>query len=504
MGNVTFDRLAGVLVGAACADSLGAGYEFGAPVSHGETVRMRGQGAFAPGEWTDDTAQLIAIAKAAADGADLTTPHGEDLVAANLQDWYLSPARLKDIGIHSSAVFGAVSTLPVDGLAERFRSEAAAKEARQPRSSGGNGALMRTSAVAMALYGDPAAMVETAMRLASMTHADELSSQSCAVWCLAVRAALMTDDPSDLDALAAQVDADVATYLSDAAEYWRGVLKESFGTAPVDYYDVRPGNGYCVTTLRAAWAAVTGTPVPADRPGLHFRMAVETAVRGGGDTDTVACVAGAVLGALWGYSAILTDWRRQIFGWPDVRDRDLLRIADAIQRGGFAHVDPDAWPHAEHFTENADWPHTESLAVHPHDDGVVLSGIDAAYGRMPLPDGQVDAVVSLCRVGSDDLAGLGVRPESHVEVRLIDQGWDANPNLRVVMEDAADVIREFRGKGLRVLLHCVAAQSRTPTVAALYAVRHLGIAPDVAIAEVCAALPAASPNPALRQVVLES
>ena len=62
------DRLTGVLLAAACADALGAGYEFGAPIDASNAVQMRGQGAFVPGEWTDDTAQLVAIAMAAADG----------------------------------------------------------------------------------------------------------------------------------------------------------------------------------------------------------------------------------------------------------------------------------------------------------------------------------------------------------------------------------------------------------------------------------------------------
>ena len=49
-----------------------------------------------------------------------------------------------------------------------------------------------------------------------------------------------------------------------------------------------------------------------------------------------------------------------------------------------------------------------------------------------------------------------------------------------------------------MLLHCVAAQSRTPTVAALYAARHLGIPPETALAQVTAVLPDAHPNPAFR------
>ena len=105
------DRLTGVLVAASCGDALGAGYEFGEPLAESEPVLMRGQGPFLPGEWTDDTAQMIAVAMSAADGWDLTSEEGQDQVAAHLLDWYYSPARLKDIGIHSSAVFARAATV---------------------------------------------------------------------------------------------------------------------------------------------------------------------------------------------------------------------------------------------------------------------------------------------------------------------------------------------------------------------------------------------------------
>ena len=83
-------------------------------------------------------------------------------------------------------------------------------------------------------------------------------------------------------------------------------------------------------------------------------------------------------------------------------------------------------------------------------------------------------------------------------MRLIDTASPAdNPNLQLVMEEAADAVAAFRAEGKRVLLHCVAAHSRTPSVGALYAVRHRGIDPTVALEQVCNALPAASPNPAL-------
>ena len=105
-------------------------------------------------------------------------------------------------------------------------------------------------------------------------------------------------------------------------------------------------------------------------------------------------------------------------------------------------------------------------------------------------------------MGINDLSHLGLNPEDHIEVRLIDQGDGANPNLQLVMKEAAAAVAQFRAEGKRVLLHCVAAQSRTPAVAALYARDHLGVHTDSALAEVCAVLPAANPNHEFRAVIL--
>ena len=73
----------------------------------------------------------------------------------------------------------------------------------------------------------------------------------------------------------------------------------------------------------------------------------------------------------------------------------------------------------------------------------------------------------------------------------------ANPNLQFVLADTAEVLADLRAEGKTVLLHCVQAQSRTPTVAALYAVG-LGIPGEQALADVCSALPHAQPNPAFK------
>jgi predicted protein tyrosine phosphatase len=367
---------------------------------------------------------------------------------------------------------------------------------------------MRTAGVALAMHDRPDRdLVHVAMRIGSMTHADPRSTESCAVWCLAIRLAARHDavwDDAAIDTLGDDLLLMVADLLPESAQFWADALRAAHRARPVDFYDVHPSNGYSVTALQAAWAAVTGTRVPQRRPAAHLRLATESAVRGGGDTDTVACIAGALVGAMWGYSAVPLQWRRRIFGWPGLRDGDLLRLAHAIQHGGFANVRPDVWPHSAQGLY-VSWGGTGTVAVHPHDANVVISGVDAARGKTALPGGPVDAVVSLCRVGRDDVTWMGLAADDHVEVRLVDQdGTEANPHLALVMEDAADAVAQFRAEGKRVLLHCVAAQSRTPSVAALYSVRHLGVEPARALREVCAVLPDARPNRDLAAVVLDA
>jgi protein-tyrosine phosphatase len=59
-------------------------------------------------------------------------------------------------------------------------------------------------------------------------------------------------------------------------------------------------------------------------------------------------------------------------------------------------------------------------------------------------------------------------------------------------------------KGKRVLLHCVQAKSRTPTVAALYGARVAGISPMQALADLQRMLPAVRPNALFMRVLKDA
>jgi len=125
---------------------------------------------------------------------------------------------------------------------------------------------------------------------------------------------------------------------------------------------------------------------------------------------------------------------------------------------------------------------------------VRLGGVDALHH---LPE-DVDAVVSLCRLGAGEVPAPGIAPQNHLEVWLIDKPDPAaNPNLDFVLTDAAAAVTALRAEGKTVLLHCVQAQSRTPAVAALYGARLTGRTATSALADILDVLPKANPNRAL-------
>ena len=67
-------------------------------------------------------------------------------------------------------------------------------------------------------------------------------------------------------------------------------------------------------------------------------------MRIGHDTDTVAAIAGQVLGARWGASAIPWRWRRDLYGWPGHRDHATWCAAPSSTASGGTAT--SGWPSA--------------------------------------------------------------------------------------------------------------------------------------------------------------
>ncbi|NHN54668.1 ADP-ribosylglycohydrolase family protein [Calidifontibacter sp. DB0510] len=459
------DRACGAVLGTAIGDALGAGYEFGSAPLGPEGPRMigGGLGGFAPGEWTDDTSMAWCIAEVAARGVDLHSEAGLTEVARNFRAWHDS--RPPDIGIQTARVLGAVGAEPTGA------SMTAAAEALHERTgrSAGNGSLMRTAAVCLPALDDPVAVAQAARAVSALTHTDPDAGDACVLWSLAIRHAIVNGDSDmrvGLEALP-----------STRRGRWAGLITEAETRAPEHFTP----NGWVVTAFQAAWSSIVHTPVPEAVPCRQFADALAVAVGVGHDTDTVAAIAGALLGARWGASAVPAAWRRISHGYPGITGERLVELAtlatgDAVRYG---------WPNVRRIDYSE--PGSAMAPVrHPDDDGVWLSGVG---GLDHLP-ADVTAVVSLCLVGGEQVpAGL-----EHVVFRLIDSPDEAdNPNLDFVVADAAQTVADLRAEGHVVLLHCVAAQHRTPTIAIAYAVLR-GVPLDQATTRVRAVLPQARPN----------
>jgi ADP-ribosyl-[dinitrogen reductase] hydrolase len=222
-------------------------------------------------------------------------------------------------------------------------------------------------------------------------------------------------------------------------------------------------NGWVVEAFQGAWSAIHYTSASTSGPA-HLRAALEEAVRGGRDTDTVAAIAGGLLGAAYGYSAVPFEWRQHLHGWPGLRARDLMALGMELGRGEGRRL--DSWPRAATHDYSM-WGRTDALVRHPHDDGVWLGGVGSVARAAELG---IDAVVSLCRLGVDDVPSVGVADHATFwVVDSFDAGDNAHPDF--VLREAAAAVEHYRAEGKTVLLHCVRAESRTPTVAALYGAR---------------------------------
>jgi ADP-ribosylglycohydrolase len=310
------DRIAGVLVGLGAGDALGAAYEFG-PAFDGP-VEMKGGGPFQweVGEWTDDTQMAICIAENLADGTlDLVTL-GERFI-----EW---STECKDIGNQTRAVLGRASN------GASLPDVAAAHHLNHPNNSAGNGSLMRTGPVALGFLGDNAAIAEAAADISALTHADPLAIEACVLWSIAIAEAVETGEIPDIRSGLAYIP-------SDHRPNWDDVITSAETEDPRTFNP----NGFVLPAFQAAWSSIVQTPGP-ERRADHLRLVLENTVRIGHDTDTTAAIAGGMLGAVYGISAIPLEWKAIMHGWPGLTTRDLARLAALTATGG---VDDSAgWP----------------------------------------------------------------------------------------------------------------------------------------------------------------
>lgn len=315
--NVTddiLDRAAGTLLGQAIGDALGVPYEFAPPIKPGQARMIGGGlGPYEPGEWSDDTQMSLCIARVAATGADLTSPDALDAIGLAFIGWKEGGA--SDIGNQTAAVLTRASREDGERVTARMTA-IAAELAREGQA--GNGGLMRTSVVGLCALHSADQTAEAAAKICALTHHDPRCVESAVLWSLAVRHAVLT---STMDVRAG------LSYLSPDRQAW---WDEQICTAETTPPSAFTPNGYTVTAFQAAWASIHATSEM--RGPEQVPAALQLAVSIGDDTDTVAAIAGGLLGARYGASQLPPELVEQVHGWPGLSADSLIRMAHQIAR----------------------------------------------------------------------------------------------------------------------------------------------------------------------------
>lgn len=271
------DRIAGCLWGQAIGDALGRGTEF---MSRDEVLHNYPEGLSdysqigeGFGRWTDDTDMMLCIARAIIADKDVKPK----TVAHNFKEWYKSsPA---DIGVTTAKILSLYEYEAYPFEVARMMWE------RSGKNNAGNGGVMRTSVIG--LWNENVA--ENAERICRLTHADPRCVGSCVIISELIDSLVRQDKELSFEELlqiGEKYDSRIKPYLETAGN---GMMEDF-------ELDDEQTMGYTLKTMGCAvWCL------------YHVENFVEgllKAVNAGGDADTNAAVACAVLGAKYGKKGI--------------------------------------------------------------------------------------------------------------------------------------------------------------------------------------------------------
>lgn len=264
------DACKSIIYGAAVGDALGVPYEFMERGSF-KCVGMANGGVhdMPRGTFSDDTSLLLAT-------QDSIRMYGG--------------VNIDDMRIRFRAWLNEGRYMP-DGFVFDVGNTTAAALRRGYGCDGerdnGNGSLMRIAPLACTDATD-----DEIREVSAITHAHAISKEACVVFVHILRDVLRNGSPSlEVAVKNCASGNERFAFLLDIASWPREKIKSG---------------GYVLDTLGAAlWCAMHTE---------NYRECVLKAVNLGGDTDTTACVAGALAGALYGFKGIPDDWVRKLRG----------------------------------------------------------------------------------------------------------------------------------------------------------------------------------------------
>lgn len=284
------DVIKGAFYGAAVGDALGGPAELMSAAEiqekYGVLKEMTGGGwlNLEPGEYTDDTQMIIAVAKGI-----LANPYSpvEEVGRAFIR-WYQS--RPKDIG--NTTLMSFRNYLLLGNW-----TEAAKLTAKTLNKLDSNGGLMRTLPVTFGYWGNPSAMARWSARICTMTHYSQEGVTCCIFYNLLVYLAgqgktskreMITSALHETDRFCKMLEIHPTRF------FWHIIQHIQKGAPAV----IPRGNA--LDTLAASLQSFLNTD--------NFEDALVAAVNRGDDTDTAGTVTGGLAGAYYGYTAIPSRW----------------------------------------------------------------------------------------------------------------------------------------------------------------------------------------------------
>ena len=287
------ERARGCLLGQLTGDALGSMVEF----MSADAIRRRhpqGLRTIGPspvfhtlaGQPTDDSEIALALARAllAGDGFD------DERIAGAYGAWLASGPF--DVG----GTIGTAARAILGAGARGLSNVEAARDAAH-RGSEANGALMRQSPLAVWGYAlEPDMLADVVRRDTRLTHPNRVCQDASAAFIVAL-AAVIRDG---LDAAQAYARALAWDDAHGESVTVTTALRAARDAAPA--YETN--QGHVLIALQNAFYHALHAPT--------VEEGIVATVMGGGDTDTNAAIAGALLGALHGAHAIPDQWRRAV------------------------------------------------------------------------------------------------------------------------------------------------------------------------------------------------
>jgi poly(ADP-ribose) glycohydrolase ARH3 len=293
MGDVRKEELKlkfpGCLVGTAIGDALGARRE-GMGMSRSEDIVSLAE-KLEQLIYTDDTHMTIGIAESLIESKGF---NGEHMAQTFIKNYEAEPWR--GYGPGPPRIFGMIKS------GEAWYSAA---NRLYRGGSFGNGSAMRVAPVGLLYSHNLEKLREIAYQSSSITHSHELGKEGAALQACAVALALNTPSDEDIDKEAFL--SKLQNFIPDQLYKEKiAQIRELLGEQDEPKVVALLGNG-----IEAPRSVPTAIYCFLRQP-QSYKDTVIYAISLGGDTDTIAAMAGAISGAYLGIEAIPSEWRAKL------------------------------------------------------------------------------------------------------------------------------------------------------------------------------------------------